>query len=80
MITIPTSQIQSPHLSRWFSIRHGGARSNTRFRSQPMHRSSSLETDTYAHNKPLMRANAVDQSTQSRRQPSRASAAALKSP
>ena len=80
MITIPASQIQSPHLSRWSSIRHGGARSNARLRPQLVHRSSSLETDTCAPSKPLMPGNAVDQSAQSRRLPSRASSAAPKSP
>ena len=80
MITIPASQIQSPHLSRWSSIRHCGARSNARLRPQLVHRSSSPETDTCAPSKPLMPGNAVDHSAQSRRLPSRASSAALKSP
>jgi hypothetical protein len=80
MIAIPVSQIQIPHLSRWSSIHHGRARSNARFRSQLVHRSSSLKADTNAHSKPLMRANAVDQSAQSGRLSSCASSAALKSP
>jgi len=80
MITILTSQMQNTHRSRWSSIRRGAARSNARFRSQVVHRSSSLEIDTSAHNKLLMRGNAFDQSAQLRRLPSRASAAALKSP
>jgi hypothetical protein len=80
MIKIAVSQIQLPRLSRWSSICHGGARSNACFRSQLLHRSSSLKTHTYAHSKPLMRANTVDQSAQSRWMPSRPSSAALKSP
>jgi hypothetical protein len=80
MITIPASQIQIRLLSRWSSIRHGSVRSNTRLQSQLMHPSSSLETDTRAHNNRLMRGTAFDQSAQLRRLPSRASAAALKSP
>jgi hypothetical protein len=80
MITILTSQIQSPHLSRWSSIRRGAARSNARFRSQVVHRSSSLEIDTDAHNKLLTPGKAVDQSARSPWLPSPAPSAALKSP
>src|SRR5258708_1138839 len=70
MITVPAAQIQSPHLSRWSSIRHGGARSNARLRPQLVHRSSSLETDTSAPPNPLIPANTVHHPPQSPRLPS----------
>jgi hypothetical protein len=82
MITIATSQIHDTRRSRW-SIRHAGARSNARFRSQLMqlmHRSSSPKPHTYAHSKPLTCGNAVDQWARSRWLPARTSPAALKSP
>jgi len=83
MITIPTSQSQSADLSRWSSTRPGNARSNTILVSQGVHRSSSIETDTYTtnnHSKLIMRDTAVDQCARSRSLPSRTSPAALKSP
>jgi hypothetical protein len=80
MITIPTSQIQGPHLSRWLSIRHGSVRSNARFPPQLVHRSSSIQTNTYTQSKLIMRGNAVGRCARSRSLSSRASPTALKSP
>jgi hypothetical protein len=80
MITIPASQSQNADLSCWSSTRPGNARSNTSLVSQSVHRSSSIETNTYAHSKLIMRGAAVDQCARSRSLPSRTSPAALKSP
>jgi hypothetical protein len=80
MITIPTSQNQNADLSCWSSTRPGNARSNTSLVSQFVHRSLSIQTDTYIHSKLIMRGTVVDQCARSLPLPSSTSPAALKSP